>query len=170
MYVLHTQSPLHSTALCHQETRTSIRFLHQMYYVLAATSSVTLSTFPNIFSWMASLGAPNLREQDLGCVVGVEDQFIWICASSVVKLVCGCALSCWRRIHQHLCEAELSWNASARFQEFEYTDGLTTWHNVLTKSPLLHRKNIVASMMRYTELSLAFSRSCSSWSQTITVP
>jgi hypothetical protein len=47
-----------------------------MYCVLAATSSVTSSSVPNIFSWMAFLRAANLREQDLGCVVGVENQFI----------------------------------------------------------------------------------------------
>jgi hypothetical protein len=46
-----------------------------MYCVLAATSLLTSSSVPNIFSWMASLRAPNLREQELGCVVGVEDQF-----------------------------------------------------------------------------------------------
>jgi len=73
-----TWYPSISTAVCQWETRILSLHCTSLNFLLAATSSIILSSLPNLLS-RYPLGLQrdrNLREQDLGWMVGGEEQSI----------------------------------------------------------------------------------------------
>ena len=66
--------------------------------VLAATSSITSSSHPNLFPQMAPSRVPTRRKPEAARYGLYGDQGRRVIASRVFKFVCGRVLPCWRRI------------------------------------------------------------------------
>ena len=146
--------PSTSTALRQRGTSSSIPFLCQFEFHTRSyffTSSIISSSFPTLFPQMASLTAATRwqsQEARSGLCGGgggggggggrtVHPSFVF--GSCVFKIVCSCALSCWRK---YFVRSNSSLTLQQGFESLNvqnWANGLTTWYNVYQNHHFLHR-------------------------------
>jgi len=117
-------------------------------FVLAATSSVTLLSLPNLFPWLASLRAPMKWQSEAARseVCGGWERAVWILwlfpLYSNLSVVTQCHVEVG--LQPSFCGSDSLEMLLQGFKSLNvqiWVNRLTTWHNVYQNNPLLHHKD-----------------------------